>query len=55
MEKSNFEVKLNVVQAYLQMDTAAIVFQLKNGIKFERQVRDWVNNYREFSEERAFA
>lgn len=51
MAKYSFEFKLKVVKEYLEGKGGYNYLASSHGVKYERQVRDWVNFYREFGEE----
>ncbi|SET15558.1 Transposase and inactivated derivatives, partial [Enterococcus malodoratus] len=51
MAKYSFELKVKIVQEYLDGKGGAKYLSKKHGIKSERQVKDWINVYREFGEE----
>lgn len=51
MAKYSFELKVKIVQEYLEGKGGANYLSKKHGIKSERQVKDWINVYREFGEE----
>ena len=46
MAKYSFELKVKIVQEYLDGKGGAKYLSKKHGIKSERQVKDWINVYR---------
>ena len=54
MAKYSFEFKLKVVKDYLEGKGGYKHLASSHGVKNERQVRNWVNSYREFGEEGLF-
>lgn len=50
MSKYSFEFKKKVVFEYLYENIGSTSLAMKYGIKSERQVRQWIHNYMEFSD-----
>lgn len=51
MAKYSFEFKLEIVQEYFGGKGGVTYLAKKHGVKSKKQVRDWLNAYREFGEE----
>jgi len=51
MSKYRFELKLEIVKAYISGEGGVRYLAKKYGIKSKSNVKDWVNAYREFGEE----
>ncbi|MGG5343971.1 transposase [Enterococcus sp. AZ020] len=54
MAKYSFELKLKVVQEYLEGEGGATHLSKKYGIKSDSLVKNWINTYREFGEDGLF-
>ena len=51
MAKYNFELKMNIVQKYLDVEGGYAYLAKKHGVKNQKQIENWVNAYKEFGEE----
>lgn len=50
MSKYSFEFKFKIVQEYLEGKGGATYLTNKYGVKSNKQVKDWINAYKEFGE-----
>lgn len=51
MTKYNFELKYKIVREYIEKKRGYKYLAKKYLIKSEKQIRDWVNNYKKYGEE----